>query len=484
MPLLLIPFLLPLLGGALMTLMRFRNRLARFIYVETVTVLTSAVLLYLSFTGYTEYAPVLKMTDKLSLIFHMDGLSHVFIVLIAVLWPISILYSYEYMGHEERENSFLAFYTMSYGITFGIATAANYFTMYIFFELLSLVTVPLILHRKDIPSAHAARRYLYYSITGAALGFIGMIMIITYGSVDFVPGGTLDPAAIAGSENLLRFIFVMAFVGFSVKAAIFPLHAWLPMASVAPTPVTALLHAVAVVKAGAFVALRVTKYAFGSDLLYGTWAQTAVLLLSSFTIVYGAVMAVREQHLKRRLAYSTVSNLSYILMGIALMTNDGTVGALTHMLFHGAMKITLFFCCGAILVQTGSEYIHEIKGYGRVMPFTSAVFTFASLCMLGVPPLPGFTSKWNLATAAVGSGCWAGYVGAGALIVSAVLTAVYLMGVVVRLYFQKPDPGAKYTGENRDPGPAMKISLSLLCVILICCSVFSADITAWLQSIM
>lgn len=473
---------LPLLGGACLPLFRFRSRRARSLYTGLITLLTSCLVWAQILGGARPEIRLLQMTDTLSIIFRMDRLSVVFAGLIAFLWPIAVLYAHEYMAHEERESSFFAWYTMSYGVTLAVACAENYFTLYVFYELLTLVTMPLVLHKKDARSVHAARKYLYYSITGAALGFIGLIFLLTYGKVDFLPGGTLTPQAVSGLEGLLRLVFVLSFVGLGTKAALFPMHAWLPMASVAPTPVTALLHAVAVVKAGAFAVIRLIDYSFGTWLLKGTWAQTVCLLLASFTIVYGSVMAVREQHLKRRLAYSTVSNLSYILMGAALMTNAGLTGALTHLVFHALMKITLFYCAGAILVKTNREYVQEMRGLAKAMPFTCAVFTFASLALTGVPPLLGFASKWNLATAAIDSGLIAGYVGAGALIVSAVLTAVYLLSVVVPMY-ARPLEGT-LPAEKCDPGLPMKLSLGVLCLAMLVMSFSAANVTEWLGHIL
>lgn len=479
---LLISIFLPLAGGACLPLFRFSDRKKRSLYVGLVTLLTSILLWRQMLCGNGEAVTLLRMTDTLSIVFQMDRLSCVFVGLISFLWLLAVLYAHEYMAHEARENTFFAWYTISYGVTLCIACARNYFTIYVFYELLTLVTMPLVLHKRDANSVHAARQYLYYSITGAALGFIGLIFMMTYGSVDFAPGGSLEPEAIAGIEGLIRLVFVFAFVGFGTKAALFPMHVWLPMASVAPTPVTALLHAVAVVKAGAFAVIRIIYFAFGADLLAGTRAQTIVLLLSSFTIVYGSVMAVREQHLKRRLAYSTVSNLSYILMGAALMTEAGLTGALTHLLFHALMKITLFYCTGAILVQTGREYVQDMRGLARIMPYTCAVFAFASLALIGVPPLLGFASKWNLATAAIDSGLSAGYVGAGALIVSAVLTAVYLMSVVIPMYARPLS--APEEAVRCDPGLPMKLALGILCLAMLVMSFFSATVTEWLCGIL
>jgi multicomponent Na+:H+ antiporter subunit D len=257
--------------------------------------------------------------------------------------------------------------------------------------------------------------------------------------MNFVPGGVLVSAGAVGRERILRAVYVLAVLGFGVKAAIFPFHGWLPSASIAPTPVTALLHAVAVVKAGAFAIIRITYYSFGTDFLKGTPAQYIVMGFAVTTILYGSVRAVKEPHFKRRLAYSTVSNLSYIVFGASLMTPLGLTAALSHMIYHAVIKIALFFCAGAVLCKTHREYVRELDGLGRKMPVTFATFTLGSLALIGIPPLPGFISKWNLCTAAVAEGSRMGYIGMCALLISALLTAVYMLTIVIKAYFPVDD---------------------------------------------
>ncbi len=477
--------LLPIIGGAILPLFRFKTVKSRGLYVEAV-VLATSVLVWISLLNRTDATYVLyHMTDTLALSFKVDGMSCVFAGLISLLWPLASLYGFEYMTHEERPNSFFAFYTMTYGVTLAIAMAANLFTLYVFYECLTMITLPLVVHKKDALSIHAGRKYVYYSIGGAALAFIGLIFSIYYGlNADFTLGGILNPALIAGKENLLRAVFLLAFIGFGTKAALFPMHAWLPAASVAPTPVTALLHAVAVVNAGAYAVLRVIYYVFGTDLLYGSWVQTVVLVLSCFTILYGSGMAVKEQHFKRRLAYSTISNLSYMLMGASLMTPDGMVGSLSHLVLHGLMKITLFYCAGAILVKTEQEYVQDLRGFGKVMPFTCAVFTIGSVAMVGIPPLCGFVSKWNLLTAAAGTGLPMGIVAVVVLIISAILTAIYLFGVAGPMYFRPVNPElASLTAEKHDPSWMMKLPLTVLIIAIIGLGVYSQPLVTFLRNV-
>lgn len=482
---LLLPVLLPIVGGALLGVLPLEDRKARSIYVEAVTLLTSVVLFALIFAGGDYACTAMPMTENLMMKFRMDGLSRVFSALIAFLWPLATLYGFNYMEHEHHEKRFFVYYLISYGVTAAIANAANLFTMYVCYELLTLATLPLVLHKMDAASVHAGRKYLYYSIGGAALAFIGMIFIIIYGvgQTEFVFGGVLDVALAGSRRNILLLVYVLSFIGFGAKAAVFPMQAWLPQVGVAPTPVTALLHAVAVVKAGAFAVIRATYYSFGTDFLAGTWAQDVAIGLAALTIVYGSAMALKEQHLKRRLAWSTVSNLSYILLGAALMTQAGLTGALTHMLVHGVVKITLFFCVGAVMVRTGQEYVQGTRGFGKLMPVTCGAFALASAALVGVPPLPGFMSKWNLATAASECGAM-GVVGLGALIISAILTACYLFPVVVNMYFRPLNASLHAAeGANRDPDWRMTLPFVVLCVAIVVLSFTAYPLTNWLSGI-
>ena len=471
-----VPVLCALLGGLLLPLFHFSSRRARSAYVFLVTLAASVCAWVVILSPAQPELTLIHITEDFSLRLRADGMTRVFMGLSSFLWPLATLYAFEYMAHETRENAFFTFYTLSFAVTLLVAMAANLFTMYIFYECLTLVTLPLVTHKNDARSAFAGRRYLAYNIGGASLGFIGLMFISFYGGAgDFALGGLLNPALIAGHEELLRAVFVLSFVGFSAKAAIFPLSGWLPLAAVAPTPVTALLHAVAVVKAGAFAAIRLTYYCFGTELLYGTWAQTIVLCLAAFTIVYGAVMAVREQHLKRRLAYSTVSNLSYVLLGAALMTKAGMVGALTHLVFHGVMKITLFYCAGAILIKTGREYVQDMRGLVKEMPFTVSVFALAGVAMVGIPPFTGFISKWNLISAAVAAPQIGSTLGIAALLLSSVLSAVYLLYPASVMLFMKPD-GAALLGRRLDPSPLMKLPLLILCAVIVLLGMFSTPL--------
>ena len=450
---LLVTIVFPLITGALLPVFRFKKRKSRNIYVEAVTAVNSVFVWLLLLNAPEGTLRALNLAGDLEITFHVDGLGSVFAGLISLLWPLATLYAFEYMEHQGKEDVFFAFYTMTYGVTMGIAMAANLMTLYMFYEMLTLVTLPLVMAGMSREAIMAGRKYILYSMGGAAFAFIGFIFIFTYGTtMNFIPGGVLAGADIAGRERLLRAVYVLAVLGFGVKAAIFPFHGWLPSASIAPTPVTALLHAVAVVKAGAFAIIRITYYSFGTSFLKGTAAQYIVMTFAMVTIIYGSARAVKEPHFKRRLAYSTVSNLSYIVFGASLMTPLGLTAALSHMIYHAVIKITMFFCAGAVLVKTHREYVRELDGLGRKMPITFATFTVGALALIGVPPLPGFISKWNLCTAAMAEGSYFACTGIAVLLVSALLTAVYMLVPVIRAYFPRIDTDLKPLNSFRDPG--------------------------------
>lgn len=473
-----ITILLPILGSILIPLVKFSNRKLKCIYTEALVVINS-ILVYLTiFTDRQVVCEVIHFTGDLSISFVMDGLSVVFAGLVAFLWPLATLYSFEYMKKEEHENTFFMFFVMTYGVTLGIAMAEDYITMYCFYEFLTIVTVPLVMHTLTRDAILASRKYLYYSLGGAAFAFISLIFIIYYGTTNkFVYGGVLDMAKVGDSTNVLLLIYVLAFFGFGVKAALCPFNSWLPSASVAPTPVTALLHAVAVVKSGAFAILRMTYYSFGADFLRGTWAQYVVLAATMFTIVYGCSRALKETHFKRRLAYSTISNLSYILFGAALMSPLGLLGAITHLVFHALMKITSFFCAGAVMHQTDRHYVYELDGLGRKMPRVFSIFTVSSLALMGVPGFAGFISKWNLATAAVESGNVLAYVGIGALLISALLTAIYMLSVVIRAFFPGKDFDYSTIEEVKDPNWIMIVPLMIFTIVVLVFGLYSTPFT-------
>ncbi len=475
---------LPIIAGLLIPLIPWKKRTAMLLFIEACVILNSILVWSVILGPDHTVHNLVEFTGGLSISFRDDSLSMVFAGLVSFLWPLATLYAFEYMTKEEHEKVFFMFYTMTYGVTLGIAFADNILTMYFFYELLTLVTVPLVMHTLTRQAILASRKYMYYSLGGAAFAFIGMIFVIMYGTTpDFTLGGVLDLGKVGDKTDILLLIYVLAFFGFGVKAAVCPFNSWLPDAGVAPTPVTALLHAVAVVKAGAFAIIRLTYYSFGVDFLRGTWAQYVTMAMVIFTIVYGCSRALKETHIKRRLAYSTISNLSYILFGVTIMTPLGLVAALSHLIIHAIVKISSFFCAGAIIHQTEREYVNELDGLGLKMPRTFAVFTISGLALMGVPGLAGFISKWNLASAAFDSGNKLAYIGVAGLLISALLTAIYMMAIVVRAFFPAEGFDHSVNEGEKDPNWMMMVPLYIFVVLMVVIGIHSTPLMDVLGSV-
>lgn len=485
--LLALPILFSILTGTGLFVLQPKRTATRNLYVMAATLITMALSLAAIALSYRYGADatvcsLIRFTSKTSISLRIDGVSMVYGSIVSLLWPLISLYALDYMEDAGHENRFFGFWIISFGVVLGVAFAEDFLTLYLFYELLTLATLPLVMHNMDEKARYAGRKYLIYSLSGAAFAFIGIVFLLNFGTtLDFTYGGILNPSLTSGNETLLRTAFVGVFFGFGVKAAIFPFYGWLPDASVAPTPVSALLHAVAVVKAGAFAVLRLIYYGFGTDFLQGTFAQDVAMAATIITIVYGSARALRTPHLKRRLAFSTVSNLSYILFSFTLMTPGGLAGGLTHMVFHAVIKITMFCCAGAIIHKSGREYVYDMEGLGRSMPLVFATFTISSLALIGLPPLGGFAGKWMIASAAVATGNPMAYVGIGALILSTLLTTLYMMTVVVRAYFPVGELDAVALSKIHDPDAMMKIPLVILATSGVVLALYSNQLIGFLR---
>ena len=480
----LVAILLPMLGGVAVRFLPLKKKQHLYVFLETIMVLTSVIVWSLILGGTTEVFHVVHFVNDLSISFKIDGMTMVFAGLVSFLWPLATLYAFEYMEHHKRRETFFMFYSIAYGVTLGIAFASDMLTMYFFYELLTLSTVPLVMHTLEREAILASRKYLYYSLGGAAFALMGMVFLMVYGdTLEFTLGGVLSMEKAAGHEGILLWIYLFAFLGFSVKAAMFPVSEWLPTAGVAPTPVTALLHAVAVVKAGVFALIRLTYYSFGADFLRGTWVQNVVMALAMFTTVYGCSRALKESHIKRRLAYSTVSNLSYIIFGITIMTPMGLVGALCHLVCHAIMKICSFMCAGAFMHQTGKKYIFDMDGLGWKMPIVFCTLAFSGLGLMGVPGLAGFVSKWNLAGAAVDSKNPMAYVGIVCLLISALLTAIYMVSITMRAFFPPWGFDREAIAGAKDPGWKMCLPIVVCAICTVMLGLFSTPLVDFFRDV-
>lgn len=464
-----IPVFLPMILGAILFFMPFKSQKQRNAYVMTSLLIASASVWIATLTVPQNTFTILNFTDSLTFSLRLDGAGKLFSCLSATLWPITAVYAFDYMKHEEHLNMFYCFFVMAFGTVMGIAMAENILTMYLFYEMLTLTTIPLVAHGLTKKHNRAARKYMVYSIGGAAFAFAGVVFLIVNGAETFRLGGNIITVE---NETLAQVLYLFAFMGFGVKAAVFPLHSWLPTASVAPTPVTALLHAVAVVKAGAFALIRLTYYAYGTEFLRGTWVQYVVMAFSIFTIFYGSVNALRQKHFKRRLAYSTVSNLSYIGFAATLMTPAGLVAAFCHMIFHSVIKIGAFFAAGSVLHNSGREFVPQLEGIGKKMPWTFGFFTVSAMALTGIPPFCGFFSKWYISTAALETEGILEIIGVVVLLISALLTAIYMFSPIVKAFFPRENAEINLDGV-KEAKPAMLVPMGICAVLCVLLGIFA-----------
>lgn len=373
----------------------------------------------------------------LDLVLRADALAMLFVTLSAALWFLTTLYAVGYLEGAPHRSRFFGFFSLCVAATVGIAMAGNLFTFFFFYELLTLSTYPLVVHRGTAKALRAGNIYLAYTLAGGAVLLTAVVWLHGIaGPIEFAQGGvlaTLGPAY----QAQLRVIFLLLIVGLGVKAALVPLHGWLPNAMVAPAPVSALLHAVAVVKAGAFGIVRVVYEVYGVELAQALQLLTPLAVAACTTIIWGSLRALWQDDLKRRLAYSTISQVSYIVLGVALFGPIGTIGALAHLVHQGIMKITLFFCAGNYAETLGIHKVSQMAGVGRRMPLTTAAFTLGALGMMGAPFTAGYVSKQYLSAGAASAGApWAAWV----LIASSVLNAAYFLPIVYRAWFMRPAP--------------------------------------------
>ncbi len=387
--------------------------------------------------GTTYVTQLGEFGNGVSLVLRADSLGILFALLASLLWIVTSFYSIGYMRglDEHAQTRYFASFAASLASAVGVAFGANLLTVFVFYELLTVSTYPLVTHDETDEARAAGRKYLAYTFGGgvAVLGGAALVYMLT-GTTSFTPGGiealaTVDP-------TLARAAFVLLAGGFGVKAALMPVHSWLPDAMVAPTPVSGLLHAVAVVKSGVFGVARVVLDVYGTETMAELGVATPLAAVAAVTLLTASVIALRQDNLKRRLAYSTISQLSYIVLGLALLEGNALVGGLLHIPAHAFMKLTLFFCAGAIHVETHTDDISDMAGIGDRMPLTMAAFAVAAAGMAGIPLIAGFVSKWYLVIGALEGG---GLVFAAALLVSGVLNIAYFWPIVYQAYFESPE---------------------------------------------
>jgi len=379
--------------------------------------------------------------------YKVDAFGLIFAITSSFLWILVSVYSVGYMRalKEHAQTRYYFMFALAIFSAVSIAMSENLITFYLFYEALTLSTYWLVAHHEDEEAFSAGRKYLTYLLSSGWCLFTAVVL--TYcltGTTDFVSGGILTSDS--ASKFTLTVLFALFALG-SMKAAWMPFHSWLPSAMVAPTPVSALLHAVAVVKAGVFGFVRIVSYVYGTDLMSELGLGVVLCSVAAFTMIMGSFFAIAEDNLKRRLAYSTISQLSYIIFGVALLSPFGVTGAMVHIPFHGFMKITLFLCAGAIMVMTGKKEISQMAGIGRTMPITMIAFTIGAIGMCGTPPVSGFISKWFLCLGTLQSGQ---LVFLGVILISSLLDAVYFFPIIITAFFRKPAGSHEMKGETKE----------------------------------
>lgn len=432
----------PILAGFFLLVIREPENRKLLRIITGILLVLSAVFAGIAILGGNDGPVVLfQLTAGLPIYFRPDALGRLFALVVTTVWVCAGFFSFSYMKKEQKEKRFYGFYLIVYGILLGLDFSGNLITFYMFYELMTLLSMPLVLHTRSREAVMAGLKYLFYSFCGAYMVLFGLYFLNRFGNtLTFTPGGVLNMSLVQGNEKLLLVVAFLMILGFGVKAGMFPMHGWLPTAHpVAPAPASAVLSAI-IVKGGVLGMIRVIYYMFGAGFIRGTWVQTTWLTLSLITVFMGSMLAFREKILKKRLAYSTVSQLSYILFGLALLQPTAMTGALLHVVFHAFIKSTLFLTAGAIIFKTGKKNVDELRGIGKEMPVTVWCYTFVSLALIGIPPTSGFISKWYLAAGSLDSGLpvfsWLGPV---ILLVSALLTAGYLLPLTMKGFFPGDD---------------------------------------------
>jgi len=438
------------------------NMIGAVLKLVLVAVLTWGVLHEQTFETRWLIAPGLE------LVLHADALSVLFVSLSTLLWLVTTVYAIAYLENSPHRSRFFGFFSLCVTSTVGLALAGNLFTFVLFYELLTLSTYPLVAHKGSAEANRGARTYLAYTMGGGLVLLIGAVWLQNLaGPVEFVEGGVLSQLP-ADSHPQLTLIFLLLMIGLGVKAAIVPLHGWLPRAMVAPAPVSALLHAVAVVKAGAFGIVRIVYDVYGIEFAADLDLLMPLGIAAAVTIIYGSVLALTQDNLKKRLAYSTVSQVSYIALGTAIFGPLGTIGGVAHLVHQGVMKITLFFAAGNYAETLGIHKVSEMHGVGRRMPLNTLAFTIGALGMIGIPPIAGFVSKWYLGTGAMEAGLAVWVI--PVLIASSALNAAYFLPILYRAWFAParsdwPDERIPSGRQETHPGllwpPIITASLAL-----------------------
>ena len=478
MTLLILSVVFPIIGGLILPLLnKIKERKVRLSIVVLIQAIETIFGLMIIFGGNISTGSF-TLVDQLSIGFTADAVAKFFVALVVIGWMLVTLYACVYMKHEKNEMRFFLFMLLSEGAMIGAALSQNLISMYIFYEMVTLFSMPLVLHSLSKKSVAAAKKYLYYSVAGAFLALFGIFVLATNSeTLSFITGGT----EIAATPLVLAGVFTMI-LGFGAKAGLFPMHGWLPTAHpVAPAPASALLSGL-IAKAGVLAIIRTIFFFVGTDALSGTWVQTVALTFALLTVLMGSMMAYLEKGFKKRLAFSTVSQISYVLTGLFLFTGEGFNGALWQIVFHAVVKVGLFLCAGAVIFMYGKTEVKDLAGLGKKMPITFTCFTILSLSLIGIPPTGGFYSKWYIATAALDAQLGAlSWIAPIILLISAILTAAYLLSISISAFFGKLEES---TDVKVCEPLLMVIPIIVLTVIAVAGGIFSVATNGMLTSIL
>lgn len=476
-----IPVLIPILTGLFLLVNPALKKRSVLLGIVSAGLIVTAVSVFAVILGEGDSFTLFYLTKTLPVYFKIDGMGRLFVTVVTIVWVAAGFFSFEYMKHEENEKRYFGFYLITYGVLIALDFSGNIVTFYMFYELMTLLSMPLVLHNGSREAIMAGLKYLFYSFCGAYMVLFGLYFVYRFSNtLTFTAGGVLNQELISGREPFLLFVVFLMILGFGVKAGMFPLHGWLPTAHpVAPAPASAVLSGI-IVKGGVLGIIRTVYYLFGADFIRGTWVQTVWLSLTLFTVFMGSMLAYREKVLKKRLAYSTVSQLSYILFGLALLNPIGLEGALLHVTVHAFVKSALFLCAGAIIYKTGTTQVDGLSGIGKQMPVTIWCYTIVSLALVGIPPTGGFLSKWYLSLGALDTEIpFFSWFGPAVLLLSALLTAGYLLPITVKGFFPGKDFDYDHL-EKKEPSKFMVIPVLVLAVLATVIGMFPAPVLFFL----
>ena len=481
--LLLLPLLIPVIGALCVAFVPVLDGMRARRAAVSATLVLNVAAVALVLLGGDRSLVLFHLTPTIPVLLKLDNVGRLFAGFISMVFLCVGIYSFEYMHHEKNEKRFYTFYLLTLAALMGLSLCGSIVTLYMFYEAMTLLSLPLVTHTMTKEAVAAGIKYLIYSVIGASLALAGIFFLNNYATtLTFTAGGVLDMEKVAGHESLLLAVFFLMVLGFSVKAGMFPLHGWLPTAHpVAPAPASAVLSGV-ITKAGVLGIIRVIYYLVGPDFLRGTWVQIAWLILAIVTVFLGSMLAFKEGVFKKRLAYSTVSQVSYVLFGLFTMTQWGVMGALLHIIFHSIIKNTLFMTAGAVIYKTGKTRVSELTGIGKQMPVAMWCYTIVSMGLIGIPPTCGFISKWYLAQGGLATAFTWNWVGPAVLLVSAILTAGYLFSIVIRGFF----PGNEIKREDlpkAEPTLVMLAPMIVLAALCLLLGMFPTALTGFVSGI-